>query len=141
MKHIDSKGKQAKLKSPTQLQDLLEVTVLELERLDALIGSPEGAAEPDVELREKLRIVKTVLEQGGHFSGVNRKAQLKPLKWSTDEEGKPFCVEALLILKHGGVLTHAGRDQAHQLGLNYRMVMYPNQVGSPVWCLAATMRI
>lgn len=35
------------------------------------------------ELREKLRIVRTVLEQGGTFSGINRKVQLKPTKWST----------------------------------------------------------
>jgi hypothetical protein len=34
------------------------------------------------ELREKLRIVRTVLEQGGTFAGINRKVQLKPTKWS-----------------------------------------------------------
>lgn len=57
---------------------------------------------------------QTVLEQGGQFAGINRKVQLKPLRWSTPEEGsgeQPRCVEALLILKHGGVLTHAGRQQ------------------------------
>jgi len=46
---------------------------------------------------------------------VNRKVQLKPTKWSEVEEGsteQPHVVEALLILKHGGVLTHAGRQQA-----------------------------
>lgn len=26
-------------------------------------------------MREKFRIVRTVLEQGGHFSGINRKAR------------------------------------------------------------------
>ena len=59
-------------------------------------------------------MVQTVLEQGGQFAGINRKAQLKPLRWTTPEEGSgeaPRCVEALLILKHGGVLTHAGRLQ------------------------------
>jgi hypothetical protein len=30
---------------------------------------------------EKLRQVVAVLEEGGHFSGINRKAQLKPLAW------------------------------------------------------------
>lgn len=57
---------------------------------------------------------QTVLEQGGSFAGVNRKVQLKPLRWSAPEEGsseQPKVVEALLILKHGGVLTHAGRQQ------------------------------
>ena len=63
--------------------------------------------------------MQTVLEQGGgQFAGVNRKVQIKPLTWSTPSaegegtEEKPRCTEALLILKHGGVLTHAGRAQA-----------------------------
>ena len=58
---------------------------------------------------------QTVLEQGGSFAGVNRKVQLKPLRCAAPEEGgaePPRIVEALLILKHGGVLTHAGRQQA-----------------------------
>lgn len=62
---------------------------------------------------------QTVLEQGGQFAGINRKVQLKPLRWSAPEEGSgeaPRCVEALLILKHGGVLTHAGRQQVRRLG-------------------------
>lgn len=54
--------------------------------------------------------------QGGHFSGIYRKVQLKPLKWDNvpksdgeGEEERP--VEALMVLKYGGVLTHAGRKQ------------------------------
>ena len=31
----------------------------------------------------------------------------------------------MLILKWGGVLTHAGRQQAEDLGRMFRMVMYP----------------
>lgn len=143
------------------------------------------------ELREKLRIVRTVLEQGGTFSGINRKVQLKPTKWSPPSssskpqpaadppadaqpaqppaageqpaqqsqpqqphggkaqqgdgarsartsstgggapasgapaDGKPQVTELLLILKYGGVLTHAGRAQAEELGKTFRMVMYP----------------
>ncbi|CAN6990593.1 unnamed protein product [Brassica rapa subsp. trilocularis] len=47
---------------------------------------------------------------GGNFSGIYRKVQLKPLKWNGEgEEERP--VEALMILKYGGVLTHAGRKQ------------------------------
>lgn len=57
-----------------------------------------------------------MLEQGGQFAGINRKVQLKPTKWSGPSEdggseGAPKITEALLILKHGGVLTHAGREQ------------------------------
>lgn len=135
------------------------------------------------ELREKLRIVRTVLEQGGTFSGINRKVQLKPTKWSAPSksdapeqqqqqqqgssdqqqqqqpasqgqagksaadgtrsarssstggssavaEAKPRVTELLLILKYGGVLTHAGRAQAEELGKTFRMVMYPRWVGA-----------
>lgn len=39
--------------------------------------APPGLSDEDLEAREetreKLRIVKTVLEQGGQFSGINRK--------------------------------------------------------------------
>jgi inositol hexakisphosphate/diphosphoinositol-pentakisphosphate kinase len=62
--------------------------------------------------------LQTVLEQGGQFAGINRKVQLKTLRWAPREEGSkepPRIVEALLILKHGGVLTHAGRAQARKL--------------------------
>lgn len=116
-----------------------------------------------------------MLEQGGTFSGINRKVQLKPTKWSrrpqqpTDPgqqqdamsadpapqqqgdskaasdsnarssstggskvdkdkisgDDEPVVTELLLILKYGGVLTHAGRAQAEELGKMFRMVMYP----------------
>lgn len=51
-----------------------------------------------------------MLEQGGSFAGINRKVQLKPLAWS-EQGGERKATELLLILKHGGVLTHAGRKQ------------------------------
>lgn len=121
-------------------------------------GLPEEELEAREEQKEKLNIVKTVLEQGGQFSGINRKVQLKPLVWSTpaqpaaaaaaDADGssgaaaedpmqqqqqqekekqqeKPVVQEVLLILKYGGVLTHAGRAQAEELGKVFRLVMYP----------------
>jgi hypothetical protein len=130
--------------------------------------------------------------QGGQFSGINRKVQLKPLTWSTpadsqqqqqqpatgdsnstaassapsqqpqdpagqqpqqqaisnpdqqqqqpeqqqqqskaeqqQQSAKPVLTEALLILKYGGVLTHAGRAQAEELGKVFRLVMYPRWV-------------
>lgn len=36
--------------------------------------------------------------------------------------------EALLVCKWGGVLTHAGRQQAEDLGKVFRLVMYPRCV-------------
>ena len=148
-RHLDAKGKQAKLKSPAELQELLDVTrdlLAELEGGRAPSPAPRArpasadtpAATPlasasstdgpdDDETREKLRIVRTVLEQGGSFAGVNRKAQLKPLAWAPAvADGAPATpTSALLILKHGGVLTHAGRAQAEALGTVFRTAMYP----------------
>lgn len=53
--------------------------------------------------------------QGGHFSGIYRKVQLKPTKWSRimkeNDEIEEHPIEALMVLKYGGVLTHAGRKQ------------------------------
>jgi inositol hexakisphosphate/diphosphoinositol-pentakisphosphate kinase len=102
---------EAKLKSAVQLQDLLDVT-RQLIPDQRLI---EFEAE-DSENVEKLHHVKAVLEEGGHFSGIYRKVQLKPQSWvkvikegGATEVEKP--TEALMVLKYGGVLTHAGRKQ------------------------------
>ena len=73
-KHLDAKGKQAKLKSPSELQELLDVTRALLADMDAerqsaaaQAGSP-AAQGPDLgalkldadqdELREKFGIVR-----------------------------------------------------------------------------------
>ena len=63
-KNLDSKGKQAKLKSPQELQDLLDVTRQLLADLDdpktPQPTTPEEKADQD-EIREKFRIVKVRL--------------------------------------------------------------------------------
>ncbi|XP_019161727.1 PREDICTED: inositol hexakisphosphate and diphosphoinositol-pentakisphosphate kinase 2-like isoform X2 [Ipomoea nil] len=121
---------ETKLKTAVQLQDLLDAT-------RALVPQARPDPESDSEAEglvhaEKLRQVKAVLEEGGHFSGIYRKVQLKPLKWvkvaksnSEGEEEKP--IEALMILKYGGVLTHAGRKQAEELGRYFRNYVYPGE--------------
>lgn len=57
--------------------------------------------------------------QGGHFSGIYRKVQLKPTKWARimkeNDETEEHPIEALMVLKYGGVLTHAGRKQVDNL--------------------------
>ncbi|WZZ20079.1 hypothetical protein YC2023_121466 [Brassica napus] len=42
--------------------------------------------KPLIEHAENLRQVKAVLEEGGNFSGIYKKVQLKPPKW--DGEGE-----------------------------------------------------
>ncbi|KAH0907335.1 hypothetical protein HID58_039162 [Brassica napus] len=132
---------ETKLKTAVQLQDLLDATRMLIPR--SRPGESDSDAE-DLEHADKLRQVKAVLEEGGHFSGIYRKVQLKPLKWDKvtksdgdGEEERP--VEALMILKYGGVLTHAGRQQAEELGRYFRNNMYPGE-GTGLLRLHSTYR-
>ncbi|GMP30465.1 hypothetical protein CsSME_00005126 [Camellia sinensis var. sinensis] len=133
---------ETKLKSAVQLQDLLDATRILVPRTRPDRESDSEAE--DIEHAEKLRQVKAVLEEGGHFSGIYRKVQLKPLKWvkiaksnGEGEEERP--VEALMVLKYGGVLTHAGRKQAEELGRFFRNNMYPGE-GTGLLRLHSTYR-
>ncbi|VYS66876.1 unnamed protein product [Arabidopsis thaliana] len=132
---------ETKLKTAVQLQDLLDATRMLIPR--ARSGESDSDAE-DLEHADKLRQVKAVLEEGGHFSGIYRKVQLKPLKWvnvpKSDGEGEEERpVEALMVLKYGGVLTHAGRKQAEELGRYFRNNMYPGE-GTGLLRLHSTYR-
>ncbi|XXG64213.1 hypothetical protein AAC387_Pa05g2221 [Persea americana] len=133
---------ETKLKSAIQLQDLLDATRMLVPRKRS--GRESDSDAEDIEHAEKLRQVKAVLEEGGHFSGIYRKVQLKPLKWvkvpkvdGEGEEERP--VEALMVLKYGGVLTHAGRKQAEELGRYFRNNMYPGE-GTGLLRLHSTYR-
>ncbi|XP_051114666.1 inositol hexakisphosphate and diphosphoinositol-pentakisphosphate kinase VIP2-like isoform X2 [Andrographis paniculata] len=132
---------ETKLKSAVQLQDLLDATRTLVRRNRPGRGSDSEAEE--FEHAEKLRQVKAVLEEGGHFSGIYRKVQLKPLKWvkvskeNGEEVERP--TEALMVLKYGGVLTHAGRKQAEELGRYFRYHMYPGE-GTGLLRLHSTYR-
>ncbi|KAL1538650.1 Inositol hexakisphosphate and diphosphoinositol-pentakisphosphate kinase vip2 [Salvia divinorum] len=140
-----NKGKpraETKLKSAVELQDLLDATRILVPRTRPDQESDSEA--DDSEHAEKLRQVKAVLEEGGHFSGIYRKVQLKPLKWvkvakanGEGEEERP--TEALMILKYGGVLTHAGRKQAEELGRYFRNNIYPGE-GTGLLRLHSTYR-
>ncbi|KAL0285500.1 UNVERIFIED_CONTAM: Inositol hexakisphosphate and diphosphoinositol-pentakisphosphate kinase VIP2 [Sesamum angustifolium] len=133
---------ETKLKSAVQLQDLLDATRILVPRTRP--GRESDSEAEDIEHAEKLRQVKAVLEEGGHFSGIYRKVQLKPLKWvkvpkvnGEGEEERP--TEALMVLKYGGVLTHAGRKQAEELGRYFRNYMYPGE-GTGLLRLHSTYR-
>ncbi|CAA6659017.1 unnamed protein product [Spirodela intermedia] len=133
---------ETKLKSAVQLQDLLDATRILIPRTRS--GRESDSDAEDIEHAEKLRQVKAVLEEGGRFSGIYRKVQLKPLKWAKvprhngdGEEERP--IEALMVLKYGGVLTHAGRKQAEELGRYFRNNMYPGE-GTGLLRLHSTYR-
>ncbi|XP_027187525.1 inositol hexakisphosphate and diphosphoinositol-pentakisphosphate kinase VIP2-like isoform X6 [Cicer arietinum] len=132
---------ETKLKTAVQLQDLLDATRMLVPRTRPGLESDSEAE--GVEHAEKLRQVKAVLEEGGHFSGIYRKVQLKPLKWDkvtkSDGEVEERPVEALMVLKYGGVLTHAGRKQAEELGRYFRNKIYPGE-GTGLLRLHSTYR-
>eukprot|EP00111_Clytia_hemisphaerica_P022097 TCONS_00064931-protein len=123
-----------KIKKPIQLQEILDITRTLLESTDD---------EPIHENKNKLAQMKSVLEMYGHFSGINRKVQLKSMndnrnydmltkfkgrnKKSSTSVGR--SAEALLlILKWGGELTPMGKKQAEDLGRAFRCV-YPGGQG------------
>jgi inositol hexakisphosphate/diphosphoinositol-pentakisphosphate kinase len=83
--------------------------------------STSAAIKDDEEWRdehERLKIVRTVLEAKGHFSGVNRKVQFQP------KFGEKDVVSWLLIVKWGGELTALGKKQAIYMGSDFRKSMY-----------------
>ncbi|XP_076356435.1 inositol hexakisphosphate and diphosphoinositol-pentakisphosphate kinase-like isoform X7 [Tachypleus tridentatus] len=108
-----------KLKKPKQLQEILDIARFLLSELDK---------KPDLEIEEnkaKLEQLKAVLEMYGHFSGINRKVQLKYQpkgrpRCSSSDEDIPREPSLVLILKWGGELTPAGRVQAEELGRVFR---------------------
>ena len=140
--------KQAKLKTPERLQELLNIcrsiwgqvkkeseAILGDTENDLNLAAIQGNAEDPKRLEAKenmdgWRQVIAILEEGGHFSGINRKAQLKPISWvqtinPQTGESVEQVKSALLILKFGGVLTHLGKNQAEVLGKDFRQRMYP----------------
>eukprot|EP01004_Peranema_trichophorum_P003664 NODE_263_length_3101_cov_40.223304_g227_i0.p1 GENE.NODE_263_length_3101_cov_40.223304_g227_i0~~NODE_263_length_3101_cov_40.223304_g227_i0.p1 ORF type:complete len:959 (-),score=209.09 NODE_263_length_3101_cov_40.223304_g227_i0:224-2947(-) len=138
-RHMDAKGKQAKLKTPLELQELLNITRELITLTQKKYRESEHDKDVSKDLIEKLRYIRAVLEER-QFSGVNRKVQLKPVRYDTNENGDTVCVEALLVLKHGGVLTHAGRLQAQQFGTQFRTTMYPVQSSGGLLRLHSTYR-
>lgn len=149
----DGPSKEAKLKSPKQLQEVLDLTNALLGRggkLDVRLPSKSNSSDTDGERehddrkedggkenngrtapatsldeseQEACLLIAAVLAEGGHFGGIYRKVQMKPIKW--DANGA--VEELMLILKYGGILTPAGITQAQALGSRFRSEMYPGE--------------
>ncbi|XP_037921016.1 inositol hexakisphosphate and diphosphoinositol-pentakisphosphate kinase isoform X4 [Hermetia illucens] len=123
-----------KLKRPKQLQEILDIARSLLAEIQT------KAADSEIEEKQgKLEQLKSVLEMYGHFSGINRKVQMKyqpkgrPRGSSSDDgnnisSNAPKDPSLVLILKWGGELTPAGRIQAEELGRIFRC-MYPGGQG------------
>ncbi|XP_069998746.1 inositol hexakisphosphate and diphosphoinositol-pentakisphosphate kinase 2 isoform X2 [Penaeus vannamei] len=148
-KYDGYKDGHVKLKKPKQLQEVLDIARGLLAEIE------QNRADPETEEKKgKLEQLKSVLEiflkdlrlqeeqlggiTYGHFSGINRKVQLKyqPRGWkrrSSSEEGdSPREPSLVLILKWGGELTPAGRIQAEELGRIFRC-MYPGGQERSEW--------
>ncbi|RZF33266.1 hypothetical protein LSTR_LSTR007611 [Laodelphax striatellus] len=117
-----------KLKRPKQLQEILDIARSLLNEIE------HRAADPEIEEKQgKLEQLKSVLEMYGHFSGINRKVQMKYQpkgrpRGSSSDDDTPKEPSLVLILKWGGELTPAGRIQAEELGKIFRC-MYPGGQG------------
>ncbi|XP_019865972.2 inositol hexakisphosphate and diphosphoinositol-pentakisphosphate kinase isoform X2 [Aethina tumida] len=117
-----------KLKRPKQLQEILDIARALLAEIQ------QHEADPEIEEKQgKLEQLKSVLEMYGHFSGINRKVQMKYQpkgrpRGSSSDDDKPAEPSLVLILKWGGELTPAGRIQAEELGRIFRC-MYPGGQG------------
>ncbi|XP_073830869.1 inositol hexakisphosphate and diphosphoinositol-pentakisphosphate kinase isoform X8 [Musca autumnalis] len=126
-KYDGFKNGHVKLKRPKQLQEILDIARFLLAEIET-----KDNAEIE-EKKSKLEQLKSVLEMYGHFSGINRKVQMKyqpkgrPRGSSSDDDA-PSEPSLVLILKWGGELTPAGRIQAEELGRIFRC-MYPGGQG------------
>ncbi|KAK4884538.1 hypothetical protein RN001_000809 [Aquatica leii] len=132
-KYDGYKNGYVKLKRPKQLQEILDIARSLLSEIQ------HHEADPETEEKQgKLEQLKSVLEMYGHFSGINRKVQMKYQpkgrpRGSSSDDGKtqlnpPAEPSLVLILKWGGELTPAGRVQAEELGRIFRC-MYPGGQG------------
>jgi len=90
-------------------------------------GEAGGTCEPpDDRTVEACKLIRTVLAEG-HFDGIYRKVQVKPVAWTTTESGEERASEVVVVLKYGGILTEVGRKQAEELGHVFRGEMYPGE--------------
>lgn len=87
------KNGHVKIKKPKQLQEILDISRFLLSEIE---NNKDAAIEDDP---VKLEQLKSVLEMYGHFSGINRKVQMKyqpkgrPRR-SSSEEGIMFRTES-----------------------------------------------
>lgn len=133
--YANNSRKELKVKSKSALLKFLEIT--------REIIEGDDAASLNLELKRKLRQIRDVLERW-EISGINRKLQMKPEKWTEEvlpgDSTSCQATELLLILKWGGDLTPLGREQAESVGATFRHTMYPDHEGGGVLRLHATYR-
>lgn len=136
--YAKSSKKELKVKSKSALLKFLETTKSMIQVIVERRKQGIEMSEDQQHLYRKLKQVRDVFEYSP-ISGINRKLQMKPQKWESDADDSKAS-EVLLIVKWGGDLTPLGRDQAEQLGTEFRQTMYPGPDGGGVLRLHATYR-
>ncbi|XP_053991375.1 uncharacterized protein LOC128883241 [Hylaeus volcanicus] len=135
-----SQPKEIKLKSPEELQCLLEKTRHIIKRMSLM--SLEGIEAN--QLFEHFCSLQRVLQRGDGFSGINRKFQIKPVEWKSviSKSGDTLVVvtRQLIVAKWGGELTGVGQAQAEDLGKRLRAAMYPGDEEGGLLRLHSTFR-
>ena len=141
--YAKSPRKELKVKSKTALLKFLETTKQMIQVIVERRKQGVEMSEEQQHLYRKLKQVRDVFEYSP-ISGINRKLQMKPQKWTeiTQQDGTVIekSSEILLIVKWGGDLTPLGREQAESLGAEFRQQMYPGPTGGGVLRLHATYR-
>ena len=121
-----AKKKEVKLKRPRQLRDAQQVVAKLVEELASSTESSDLASSAvDDSDERKLKLMHEVLQEGGHFSGLNRKLQLKVKKSAADESGLLRAIKLQAIIKYGGLLTPCGCHQAEAFGRDAAATLYP----------------
>ncbi|EOD08191.1 hypothetical protein EMIHUDRAFT_68296 [Emiliania huxleyi CCMP1516] len=121
-----AKKKEVKLKRPRQLRDAQQVVAKLVEELASSTESSDLASSAvDDSDERKLKLMHEVLQEGGHFSGLNRKLQLKVKKSAADESGLFRATKLQAIMKYGGLLTPCGCHQAEAFGRDAAATLYP----------------
>ena len=115
--------KEIKLKKAKELLRVLEI-------VNEILDENKNETIGEDNFCTRIFQIKMVLERKIHFDGLTRKIQMKPLKFKeiTDENNIKIIkvTQALLILKWGGSLTHAGIEQAYKLGNTFLYRLYPS---------------
>lgn len=116
--HSDDCTKELKVKAKGPMTEFLHTIKKTLSELDE--QAKDG--KKDKNLMGHLRHMRDILERW-RIAGMNRKLQLKPIKWEeyTDEDGseKKRCTALQLVFKYGGNLTRLGMHKTIAFDLCY----------------------
>ena len=142
----DNPKKDLKIKAKQPLLRFLSVIKTIITEREATQRGQAEASSPDGSTLAQMKALKKELYKLTHMrnvlerwkiSGLNRKLQIKPLKWN---DAKDRCAELQLIMKWGGNLTKLGEKQAMSLGQRFRHDMYPDPSGGGILRLHSTFR-